>query len=75
MDVDPTKLGVGQYDSFHALTLTSQLVNNPKKGPVYSAPPREENQIYPLRKLLPKIMWYINTKMLDKLEKNTSITN
>lgn len=33
MDVDPTELGVGQYDSFHALTLTSQLVNDPTKGP------------------------------------------
>lgn len=44
MGADPTKFGVGQYDSFHALTLTSQLVNDPTKGPAYNAPPKKENQ-------------------------------
>lgn len=44
MGADPTNFGVGQSDSFHALTLTSQLVNDPTKGPAYNAPPKKENQ-------------------------------
>ena len=41
MVVDPWKSGVGQSERPQTLTLTSQVVNDPLKGPVYNPPPKQ----------------------------------
>ena len=41
MVVDPSKSGVGQSERLHTLTLTSQVVNDPLKGPVYNPLPKQ----------------------------------
>ena len=60
MVVDPWKSGVGQSERPHTLTLTSQVVNDPMKGPVYNPPPKQNR----LKCMLTNIVFFANLRLL-----------